>query len=124
MAGHRFVVGGDPAAARDTVYAVLESQGFKLNRTSDWSATAERGSKGMSMAFGALAGKSGRYVQVIVGCTVDDQGNVIVTLQQGASGFSGGLVGLNQANQIYNDIYTVVGTAYQNAGVLVTGGPA
>ena len=57
MKGHRFVVSGDPAMARNTVYTALENQGFTLTHIDDWSADVQRGSSGASVLLGAFAGK-------------------------------------------------------------------
>jgi len=121
MKGHRYVVSGDPVMARDTVYATLTNQGFTLTQIDEWSADAERGSSGASIALGALAGKKGRHVKLHVTCQSGPEG-IIVTLMQGTSGASGGLIGMKQASTIYSDIYNTVGAAFQNAGVLISGG--
>ena len=120
MSGHRFFVSGNPSMARDTVYAALANQGFKLTPTSEWSADAERGSAGASVALGAFAGKKGRHVKLRVICQSFPEG-FAVTLEQGTSGMSGGLIGMNQAKTIYSEIYNNVGAAFQNAGVLLSG---
>ena len=122
MAGHGFVVSGDQAVARETVYSALQNQGFTVTPTGDWSAHAERGSKGASIALGALAGKSGRHVVLDITCESDAQGNLVITLTQGTSGISGGIIGKGQADSLYADIYAVIGTAFQSAGVFVAGG--
>ena len=122
MAGHRFVVGGDSAMARNTVYTALQNQGFTLTPIDDWSAKAERGSKGASIWLGALAGKSGRHVILNTMCQLAPDGTTIITLTQGTSGVSGGIIGVDQASQLYSDIYNAVGAAFQNAGVLISGG--
>ena len=121
MKGHMFVVGGDPAMARNTVYAALESQGFTMPHIDDWSADAERGSSGASVLLGAFAGKKGRHVKLRVSCQSSPEGTVI-TLMQGTSGVSGGLIGMNQASSLYSDIYNAVGLTFQNAGVLISNG--
>ncbi len=121
MKGHMFVVGGDPAMARNTVYAALESQGFTMTHIDDWSADAERGSSGASVLLGAFAGKKGRHVKLRVSCQSSPEGTVI-TLMQGTSGVSGGLIGMNQASSLYSDIYNAVGLTFQNAGVLISNG--
>ena len=121
MGGHRFVVNGDAARARETVYAALVSQGFTLTPIDDWSANAERGSSVASAMLGALAGKKGRRVKLRVTCQSVPEGSII-TLTQGTSGMSGGLIGMSQAKAIYSDIYNAVGAAFQNAGVLISGG--
>ncbi len=121
MKGHKFVVSGDPAIARNTVYSALENQGFTLTQIDDWSANAERGSSGASIMLGAFAGKKGRHVKLNVTCQTTSEG-VVITLTQGTSGFSGGLIGMGQASALYSDIYNAVGSAFQGAGVLISGG--
>ena len=121
MKGHRFFVSGDPAMARNTVYDALTNQGFSLAQIDDWSANAERGSAGASLAFGAFAGKKGRHVKLHVACGTTPEGFAI-TLTQGTSGASGGLIGVKQADQIYTEIYNAVGSAFHNAGILISGG--
>ena len=121
MKGHQFIVSGDPAMARNTVYAALTSQGFTITPIDDWSANAERGSAGASIAFGAFAGQKGRHVKLNVSCQSTPYGFAII-LTQGTSGMSGGLIGMKQAENIYGDIYNTVGAAFQNAGILVSGG--
>ena len=107
--------------ARNTVYATLENQGFALTHIDDWSADAERGSSGASVILGAFAGKKGRHVKLRVSCQSAPEGTVI-TLMQGTSGASGGLIGVRQASALYSDIYNVVSLTFQNAGVLISSG--
>jgi len=121
MKGHKFLVSGEPAVARNTVYATLENQGFVLSQIDDWSANAERGSSASSFFLGALAGKKGRHVKVHISCQTVPEGTSI-TLTQGTSGLSGGVIGMSQASSIYSEIYNTVGAAFQNAGVLISGG--
>jgi len=106
--------------ARNTVYATLSNQGFTVTPINDWAADAERGSAGASIALGAFAGKKGRHVKLRITCESTHEGFAI-TLLQGTSGFSGGLIGVGQASSIYTEIYNTVGAAFQNAGVLVSG---
>ena len=120
MKGHRFLVSGEPFVARNTVYAALENQGFTLTQIDDWSANAERGSSGQSVMLGAFAGKSGRHVKLQVTCHTSPEG-VVITLVQGTSGVSGGIIGMSQASSLYTSIYNAVGMAFQNAGVFLSG---
>ena len=120
MKGYCFSVGGDPAAARDIVYGILTDQGFTLTRTDEWSADAERGSSGQSIILGALAGKKGRKVKLQIRCQSNSEGSVI-TLVQGTSGVSGGLIGMSQAKKIYTGIYDAIGAAFGSAGILISG---
>ena len=119
MAGYTYLVSGDPSMARNTVYTALESQGFKLTQTDDWSAIAERGSAGASIWLGALAGKQGRHVILKVTCGTSPEG-VVITLIQETSGASGGIIGVSQAADIYADIYNAVGLAFDGAHVLIS----
>ena len=121
MKGHRFVVSGNPYTARNTVYSILENQGFALTHIDDWSADAERGSSGASIMLGALAGKEGRHVKLRVTCQTCPEG-VVITLVQGTSGISGGLIGMDQASTLYSNIYNAIGSTFQGAGVLISGG--
>jgi len=120
MAGFKFIVSGDPSTARNTAYTELQNQGFTITPLDDWTADAERGSAGASIAFGAFAGKKGRHVKLRVSCQSDPAG-LAITLIQGTSGISGGLIGAKQASDIYSGIYNAVGWAFQSAGVLVSG---
>ena len=121
MAGYKFIVNGDAFTARDTVYSVLANQSFNVTPIDDWSARAERGSAGASIAFGALAGKQGRHVILNISCQSSPDG-LVISLMQGTSGVSGGLIGMSQADKIYSDIYNTVYAAFHDAGVLVSGG--
>jgi len=119
MKGHCFLVSGDPVTARDTVYKVLEDQGFTLTKIDEWSADANRGSSGASVVLGAFAGKKGRCVKLKISCQSNPEGSAI-TLTQGTSGLSGGLIGLGQAKTIYTDVYAAIGAAFQSAGILTS----
>ena len=122
MIGYTFLVGGDPIAARNIVYGVLRDQGFTLTQIDEWSADAERGSSGKSIALGAFAGKKGRHVKLHIACKSNTEG-FIFTLIQGTSGFSGGVFGVVQADNIYMGVYDAIGAALQNASVLTSSNP-
>ena len=122
MKGQSFLVNGDSAATRDIVYNVLTDQGYSLIKIDDWSAEAEKGSSGKSIVLGAFAGKKGRHVKLRVVCQSKPEGFTI-SLIQGTSGFSGGLIGVSQANKIYAGIFNDIGTSLQNAGVLISSNP-
>ena len=121
MGGHWYLVSGDPTMARDTVYNALANQGFKITPVDEWTANAERGSAGASIMLGAFAGKKGRHVKLHVSCQSTPDGTT-VRLMQGTSGFSGGLIGVSQADTIYSEIYNAVAATFQGAGVLLSGG--
>jgi hypothetical protein len=120
MKGHCFTAGGDPAAARDIVYRVLTEQEFTVAQPTEWTAFAERGSSGKSILLGGFAGKKGRHVKLEITCQPGSAGSTI-TLLQGTSGASGGLLGVSQANKIYAGVYDAIAAAFQNAGISISG---
>ncbi|MDR2107953.1 MAG: hypothetical protein LBP28_00635 [Coriobacteriales bacterium] len=122
MAGYGFTVNGDAAVARDTVYQVLQGQGFTVTPKDEWSALAERGGQGASVILGAFAGKKGRHVKLDISCASDGQGNTSIQLVQGTSGISGGLIGKSQADSIYNEAYGLISQAFQGSGILLAHG--
>ena len=120
MKGYSFSITGDLAAARDIVYGVIKDQEFTLKQTDEWSADAERGSSGKSALLGAFAGKKGRHVKLQIKCQSGSEASTI-TLLQGTSGWSGGLIGKGQAETIYTGIYDAITAAFQNAGITASG---
>jgi hypothetical protein len=122
MAGYGFTVSGNAATARDTVYQVLQGQGFTVTPKDEWSAFAERGGQGVSVVLGAFAGKKGRHVKLDISCASDGQGNAFIQLVQGTSGISGGLIGKSQADSIYNETYGLIAQAFQSSSILLAHG--
>jgi hypothetical protein len=120
MKGYCFSVSGDPSAARDIVYGILTDQEFTLTRNDEWSADAERGSSGKSIGLGAFAGKKGRHVKLNIKCQPGSE-RLDITLTEGTSGLSGGLIGKSQANKIYTGVYDAIGEAFKNAGLSASG---
>jgi len=121
MAGFQLVVSGDFEAARSTVAEILKIQGYTTEVTGEWTARAERGSKGGSIALGAFSGKSGRHVILDIAFASNSDSNFTITLTEGTSGMSGGLIGLRQAKAVYSEAYTAIGNAFQASGNLVSG---
>jgi len=121
MAGYKFVVSGDLEAAKGVIAETLQTQGFTMQPTGDWSVRAERGSQGASVVLGAFAGKSGRHLILDIGYASGDDGNFVIALTQSTSGMSGGLIGMSQAKKAYNEIYVLLASAFQSAGTYVVG---
>jgi len=117
MAGMQFVASGDSMAARNYVLGAFQQQQWRVELKSDWTATAEHGDKAASYIGGAFAGKGGRHVIVNIAVSMDPQGNTVIGLQEGASGFSGGLIGVSQAKEIYQAMYDNIGAALSGAGI-------
>ncbi|MDR1778634.1 MAG: hypothetical protein LBR14_02605 [Clostridiales Family XIII bacterium] len=122
MIGQYYVAQGGAVQVRDLVYGALQQAGFSVAATGEWSATAERGSQGKSVMLGALAGKKGRHVIIGITFSTDAQGNTVVQLTEGATGISGGVIGIHQAETIYRETYNHIGQTLQAQGLLLTGG--
>ena len=123
MAGYYLIVGGDQMMARDTVYSALRMLEFKISELDTWSARAERGSQAASLMLGALAGKKGRHLKMLINCASDPNGNLAITLTQETSGISGGLLGKKQADDTYSEVYETLRATFANAGVLIAANP-
>ena len=123
MPGHSFTVSGEPAMARDTVYSILQGQGFTVTKLNDWAAQAERGENAIAINVGPFAKKSSLHVILDITCQTDPQGCLVITLWQGTSGWNGGLISHSQTDSLYQEFYNAIGVTFQSAGVLVTGGP-
>ena len=122
MKGYCFFVNGDPGAARDMVYKALTDQGFVMTPLDEWSADANRGSSGKSILLGAFAGKKGRHVKLRVQCQTNS-GGYMITLAQGTTGFSGGIIGKSQADGIYVEVYNAIDATLRTAGILTSCNP-
>jgi len=119
MAGMQFVVSGDSIAARDLVLGVFQQQQWRITLKSDWEATAEHGSKAASIWGGAFAGKSGRHVILNITISLDSQNNTAISLIEATSGFSGGVIGIAQASEVYQTMYNNIGMSLTSAGIYV-----
>ena len=116
MAGHRYVVTGDPEVARDTIYSALQADGFTVTWKSDWSAIAERRVKGDSLMLALVSGKEGRHLTLdIIARSIGE--DWIFTLTHGTSG----LLTKNQDISSFGDIHLKVATALHRAGLLIDG---
>lgn len=122
MAGFKLALSGDYATIQKTVAEALQAQGFQTEVTGEWTARAERGSKGGSIVFGAFTGKSGRHIIIDIAFSTEGDGNVAVTLTEGTSGMSGGLIGMKQAKDSYREVYDTLSNTFKAAGVYVSGG--
>ena len=118
-AGMQFVVSGNSIAARDLVLGVFQQQQWRVTLKGDWEATAEHGNKAASIWGGAFAGKEGRHVVLNITFSTDPQGNTVINLFEVTGGFSGGIVGVTQAREVYQAIYDNVGMALSTAGIYV-----
>lgn len=109
-------VAGDPTRARASVMQALESRGFTVVWQDDWSATAEKGSKGRQMLLGGFA----PHLQVGISLHAIEQGTV-VRLIRPSTGISGGLMARAKSVKQFNGIADDLLAAFRQAGVLLDG---
>ena len=113
----QFIVSGNSMAARDFVLGVFQQHQWRVTLKNDWEATAEHGNKAASFWGGAWAGKDGRHVVLNMKVSMDPHGNTAITLNEGTSGFSGGVIGVAQANDVYQTMFNNIGMALTGAGL-------
>ena len=118
-AGMQFVASGDGKVARDIVLDTFKRYEWRVQLKGEWEGVAERGSKAASFWGGAMAGKGGRYVELKIKVSANAQGNAVIDLIEGKSGMSGGLIGISQAKEVYQNLYDAVGGALTSAGIFV-----
>jgi hypothetical protein len=118
VATSTFFVSGDQGAARTTVDNLLAQMGFTLKYHDLYSGVAERGSKGATIALGALSGKS-QHMRVQLSFATDPHGNTAVTLRSDTTGAAAGLIGVSRAKAAYAELFGTVRATFINAGVLL-----
>ena len=118
-AGMQFVAAGDSLMARDVVLGVFTRNQWRINMKGDWEGTAEHGSRAASFWGGAFAGKGGRHVLLNIKVAQTPDGNTMIELIEGKSGFSGGIIGVTQAKEVYQEMYDNVGVALTAAGLFI-----
>ncbi|MDR1635131.1 MAG: hypothetical protein LBS27_09495 [Bifidobacteriaceae bacterium] len=113
-----FFVSGDPERARTTIHDLLTRMGFTLQYSGPFNGVAERGSKGATIAAGALAG-SNQHLRVKLALAQDPNGNTAITLASDTTGMAAGLIGVRRASKAYNELFASVRGTFQQAGVLL-----
>jgi hypothetical protein len=109
-----FLVAGDPVAARVTVEQALVARQFRVEWQDDWTATAERGSKGMNFAVGAFA----QYFKVGVRLVSAQPGQTIVHIERQSSGMMGGAFGMVRVRRNLTALRAELEAIFGAAGVL------
>jgi hypothetical protein len=113
-----FVLTGDQEAAKQLVLGATAQQGFAATATDAWNFDIERGSNGLSIAFGALAGKS-FYMRFQLGFSVDPEGRLVARLSRDATGSAlrGGVIGANKAASTFQEVADAIGAAATQSGI-------
>jgi hypothetical protein len=109
-----FLVNGDPALARNAAAEILAQRGFKLNWTSDWTASAVRGSTTTNVLLGGFAQK------FEVGLSVSSVGNgqTVIRFDRQNRGWMGGAVGAVRVSRNMNELRDQFRDAMSSRGML------
>lgn len=115
-----FVLSGDPAAAKQVALGATAQQGFAAVARDDWNFDLTRGSNGLTIAFGALAGKS-FYLRFQLGFSSDAGGHLIARISRDTAGSAlrGGVLGADRANTAFQQVADAIGAATTQAGIFV-----
>lgn len=113
-----FVLTGDQEAAKKVVLDATAQQGFAATARDAWNFDVERGSNGLSIAFGALAGKK-FYMKFQLGFSVDGEGKLVARLSRDTAGSAlrGGAIGASRAANTFQEVADAIGAATTQAGI-------
>jgi hypothetical protein len=113
-----FVLSGDHEAAKKVALDAVASQGFTATATDAWNFVLERGSNGLTIAFGALAG-SRFYLKFQLGFSVDTDGNLVARLSRDSAGSAlrGGVIGASKGAEVFQQVADAIGAATTQAGI-------
>jgi hypothetical protein len=116
-----FVLTGDQEAAKKVVLDAIAQQGFAATAVDGWNFDLTRGSNGLTIAFGALAGKN-FYMKFHVGFSADAAGAFVARLSRDATGSAlrGGVIGADKANTTFQQVADAVGAATTQAGIFAS----
>lgn len=112
-----FRTAGNGPAVLSTIGSALSSLGYSITPHADgWGARAEVGSAAARAFAGGFARRNIVDYRVTQG---DAPGTTAAVITPGMTGMGGGLIGMNKAKKEMASIQQTVGTALQQAGLLV-----
>ncbi|GAB3599752.1 hypothetical protein [Microbacterium tumbae] len=120
MASHDFFLTGAPTAARATISAVLQAQGYSVQELPTGTTTvASRGSKQKTFWLGAMAGR-GFHVSFAVDYSQDAAGNLVARLNRDltAGAFKGGAIGAAKTKTAFEELANALQAALAQTGQL------
>jgi hypothetical protein len=114
MKSVEFLIHGDPGLARNAAAEILAQHGFTVTWASDWSAQAVKGSTAGNVLLGGFAQK------FVVGLSVTsaNDGQSIVRLDRGNSGWMGGAIGASRVKKNMTNLRDEFGNAMSARGML------
>jgi hypothetical protein len=111
---------GDAQAAKDLVARVLGEHGFAVESNPNGGFTASRGSAGMTVLLGGLAGKNLQMTFFVEFLSATDGSEIARLSRNTAAGaLKGGAIGASRTNNAFADVVNAVVAAAQAAGSYV-----
>lgn len=114
MQSVEFLINGDPSLARNTAAEILGQRGFTLTWTSDWNATAVRGSTTGNVLLGGFAQK----FEVGLSVTSVGNGQSVIRFDRKNRGWMGGAVGAMRVTRNMNELRDQFRDAMSTRGML------
>ncbi len=108
------VVRGSVENVQNLVSHAFGANGFKVGWATATQGKAEKGSKGMNLAFGAFAQYYGIDFEILPA-----KENVVLRLYQANSGYAGGLWGASKVRKQFDGLTQTLAAWFQQQGVLV-----
>jgi hypothetical protein len=107
----------DASQARDAAAGLLGARGFRVSFLDSWNGIAERGNKGMNVAFGALS----QYYCVGLTVFTAPGGETVVRLLRAPTGYwtGGGLIGKARVSGTFAKIVNELVGEFTRQGILV-----
>ncbi|MGQ0797253.1 MAG: hypothetical protein ACT4OI_05230 [Methanobacteriota archaeon] len=103
-----------PDEVQNLVQQAFSTNGFEVSWASGTKGKAEKGRKGMNIAFGALAQYYGIDFEII-----PLQGGTTLRLHKANTGLAGGLWGMSKVNKQFNGLADSIAGWFQQQGRLV-----
>ena len=100
-----------PDAARDLAHAALTEAGVRLTPTGTHSADGERGTRWVTLLFGALAGKASQHLKIQVSTFAFGDSGSIVRVSLVSTGIAAGAIGAARAQTIITELQARVAAA-------------
>jgi len=116
---HDFHVDEAPEQAQARAAGILASLGFRVTSRTPTSLHAERGSKGLTIWFGALAGKS-LHMSFDVDVFAGESGGAVLRLNRnmGRAAVKGGAIGASKTNAAFEETANALHQEFASAGIL------
>ena len=123
---HDFFVAADPDSTRLRVRDALVREGYTVEDTAQGVLRATRGSLGVTLLIGALAGERTFHTRLDVQLMVAPDGSTVARLLRGSGRavLKGGAIGVARGNRAFEQAANAIHAELARAGVLTDSTPS